>query len=179
MFLFHSLRPGICNPKPLRRLYTRNVAALCTVVFMSLALLFTGCKTDDDFIDDGKLNSNLIGTWLYTDEWGTDGYTIEANRVTYISDWFPITGTVKHVTNFTDSAGVIIIEYDTEYHNPAGNFIGIYFQNLNPKVSVQMGTAWVEGGAEESTFDAAKAAFTAGNEGTYMSYYGTYSWAAD
>jgi hypothetical protein len=37
-----------------------------------------------------------------------------------------------------------------------------------------MGGAYAEGGAEKDTLDAAKAAFTVGNEGTYMTYYGTY-----
>ena len=160
-------------------LFKRSALALCVLVFMSAILCITGCSTDNDFVDDGKLNSKLIGTWLHTDEWGTDGYTVTANSVTYISEWFPIAGTIRHVTNFSDSAGVIIIEYDEGYRNPAGNFIGIYFQNVRPGVSVQIGTAWVEEGAEESTIEEAIAAFTVGNQGTYISYYGTYLWTTD
>jgi hypothetical protein len=38
-----------------------------------------------------------------------------------------------------------------------------------------MGVAYAAGGAEKDTLDAAKMAFTMGNEGTHMSFYGTYS----
>ena len=158
---------------------SRSVFSLFFLVCLSIIILFSGCENDPDNDSTVGLNSNLIGTWLDTNEFGTDGYTVESGRVRYISYWFSFAGSIRHVENFSNSAGVIIIEYDAEYQNPSGNFIGIYYQNLNPKVSVQMGTAWMEGGAEVATLDAAIAAFTAGNEGTYMGYYGTYSWTAD
>ena len=177
MLVFHSLLPGLFRPD--RSSAVRRIMFALCLVFIAAALLFTGCKMDDGFVDDGKLNSNLIGTWLDIQEWGIDGYTITSNRLTYISEWFPVAGTVRHVKNFSNSSGVIIIEYDPEYHNPAGNFIGIYFQNIHQGVSVQMGTAWTEEGAEEPTLAAAIAVFTVGNESTYISYYGTYFWTPE
>jgi len=181
MFSFHSFQPGSFRPDRLR--VVRRIAfSLFGLLCLSTALLFTGCSTDDGGGGGVGLNSNLIGKWLYTNEFGTDGYTIDAKKVTYISDWYPLAGTIKQIENFTDSAGVIIIQLDAgygDYGYPQGTFIGIYFKNLNPGVSVQMGTAWAEGGAEEPTLNAAMAAFTLGNEGTYMAAYGTYLWTTD
>ena len=158
---------------------SRSFLSLCVLVCLSLGLLFSGCENDPDNGSTSGLNTDLIGTWLETNEFGTDGYAVETNRVRYISDWFSFTGSIRHVTNFSNSAGVIIIEYDSQYINPDVNFIGIYFRNLNPGVSVQMGVAWIEEGAEEPTLNAAMAAFTSGNEGKYMSFYGTYLWSTD
>ncbi|MCL2066905.1 MAG: hypothetical protein FWG99_05525, partial [Treponema sp.] len=165
-------------------LQRRKATAVFVVLFA--ALLFMGCPMEDggsSFVDDGKLNVNLIGTWLDTAEWGTDGYTVEADNVEYISDYFPHAGVISHVTNFSKAAGVIIIELDPGYEAygySAGTFIGIYFQNLRPGVSVQIGTASLfPDTAAELTLDDAIAAFTLGNEGTYISFYGTYLRTAD
>ena len=159
--------------------HARSVSSLFFLVCLAAVLLFSGCENDPDNGSTSGLNTDLIGTWLDPNEFGTDGYTVEANRVRYISDWFSFAGSIRHVENFSNSAGVIIIEYDSQYNNPDGNFIGIFFRSLNPGVSVQMGVAWTEDGAEESTLNAAMAAFTQGNEGTYMSFYGTYLWSVD
>jgi uncharacterized protein (DUF1330 family) len=170
------------------------VAMLCLTV-----CLFLACPTGngDDrssitFGDDHKLNENLIGIW---ESEYFDGYTITATHISYGygADFIEYAGTIKYVSNFTSTAGVIIIEYDAE-HKPTyyigydpetyepigdplplkGNFIGIYYTDFKPGVSVQMGGAYIAGGAETATLDAAKARFTMGNEGTYMTYYGTY-----
>jgi hypothetical protein len=113
-------------------------------------------------------------------------------------------GTIEYISNFSDNAGVIIIKYDdykpTYYTNAhwtdedhwmdlwtegeichehqlplKGNYIGIYYRELRPGVSAKIGGAYVYGGAEQTTLNAAKKAFTLGNEGTYMGEYGTYS----
>jgi hypothetical protein len=170
-------------------------ALLCLTV-----CLFLACPTEssgsrgkgnNNSVDDNKLNENLIETWL--SEY-FDGYTITASKLSY-DDGFggggSYAGTIRYVSNFTSTAGVIIIEYDAgrkpvyydsyeNYGDPAhivplkGNFIGIYYKNLNPGVSVQIGGAYIDGGAEKATLDAAKTEFTLGKEGTYISYYGTY-----
>jgi len=172
------------------RFFARNVFAPAVLFCLSMALLFTGCKPDDDFIDDHKLNSKLIETWMST----YDSYDITSTKLTY-DDGFGggYAGTIKYVSNFTETAGVIIIEYDAahrptyydsfeNYGDPAhivelkGNFIGIYYKALKPGVSVSMGVAYGDGGAEEATLDAAKKAFTMGNEGKYITTgYGDYS----
>ena len=138
--------------------------------------MFTGCSTGSgDGVNNDQLNNDLLGRWESSGVWGSDGYIVETNRISYFYDEETMfAGTIKHVENFSVSAGVIIIEYDPEYSQPLGNFIGIYYKNLNPHVSVQMGTAWMDGGAEKPTLNTAINAFTLGNEGAYMSFYGLY-----
>ena len=169
-----------------------GVFTLLAVSFLSTALLFTSCKTDDVFVDDNKLNKNLTGTW--TSEHG-DGYTITAANLSYSfgADIIGYAGTVEYVSNFTDNAGVIIIKYEAGkeqtypvydenweiigYKERTGDFAGIYFENLKPGVSVEMGVAVNladYSGAEEKTLDAAKAAFTSGKKGDYIGMMGTY-----
>ena len=162
-------------------LFKRISLTLAILLCLSLSLLFTGCDPGNDFVDDGRLNTKLIGTWI--SYWGEDGdydsYTITDNSVSYVfasEDWGNngFIGAIRHVANFSNSAGVIIIEYNSGDFVIPGQFIGIYYQDLNPGASVRMGTAWADGGAEELTLAAAIAAFTLGNEGKYMSSYGTY-----
>jgi hypothetical protein len=182
------------------RFFARKNFTLALMFCLSTALLFTGCDTDGGgsggnnnsggFVDDHKLNSSLIGTW--SSVYG-DNYVIVANKITYddgYGDGFA--GTIQYISNFTSSAGVIIIKYDADkkptYYDsfdnygdpdhivpPKGDFIGIYYKDLKPGASVSMGGAYIYGGAEEATLDAAKKAFTAGNTGKYMSHYGTYT----
>jgi hypothetical protein len=173
----HGNRPGVFAP----------FVAFCLVV----PLLFSGCQPDEDNVnDDHKLNSQLIETW--TDSQYGDSYTISETHLSYgSSGYINYAGTIKYVSNFAKDAGVIIIEYDddhkasySEYDEDwnfvgtlplKGNFIGIYYKELKPGVSVKIGGAFIAGGAEEETLDAAKKAFTLGNEGNYMTMYGTYS----
>jgi hypothetical protein len=176
------------------RFFARKTFAFAVLFCLSAALLITGCKEDaggsGDPVDDHKLNSNLIGTWSspYDDE-----YVITANKITYDDGGYGggSAGTIRYVSNFTSSAGVIIIEYDAdhkasyyEYDDSyniigslplKGDFIGVYYKNLKPGVSVSLGGAYIYGGAEEATLDDAKKAFTAGNEGKYIMYYGEYT----
>jgi hypothetical protein len=183
MFLLNSLRQG-----------NRKVFALAVVLCLSAAFLFSGCQTEDDFVDDHTLNSQLIGTWVSTYD---DSYVIEktgtGHKLTYYgyNDMISYAGVIRYVSNFSEDAGVIIIEYDDdhkasydEYDDDwnvvstlplKGKFIGIYYKEFKPGVSVKMGGSYVDGGAEEATLDTAKKAFTLGNEGDYMSMYGTYS----
>jgi hypothetical protein len=186
MFSNKTLRPG-----SFRHHLARNVFALFVMFCLSTAL-FTGCGPSDYF-DDHKLKQDLIGTW---ESEYYDGYTIKATHLSYGygADSIEYAGIIKYVSNFSNTAGVIIIEYDTD-HKPTyyagydpvtyepigdplplkGNFIGIYFDDFKPGVSVQMGGAYVAGGAEKATLVEAIATFTQWNEGTYMGYYGTYA----
>ena len=191
MFLFSSFQSGNSNHRKLMR--------ICMLLFIFTALLFTGCPMGGVVGNNGQdaeLNPQLIGRWVST--WG-DGYIVEANTIINISSdgtTRPI-GTIRHINNFTASAGVIIVEYHPDWRpryysgglegwgNPEnllplrGTFNGIYFRNLVPGVSVQMGGAFIEGGAERATLAEAIAAFTLGNEGRYMALYGTFLWVAD
>ena len=178
-----------------QRFSVRGIFALIVVSCLFTALLFTGCKTDEDPGLGYELDSGLIGTW--TDPAAGDGYTITATYLSYGygADFISYAGTIRAVTTFPNSAGVIIFEYDAG-HKPTyyveydpvtyepigdplplkGNFIGVYYKELKPGESVQMGTAYAEGGAEELTLDAAIKAFTVHKEGDYMTYYGTYQY---
>jgi len=186
------LQQPLCGSS-LRRKAAQSVFALFIAFFFFTALLFTGCKEDTDDDPKFELNSNLIGKWTST---SSDSYTITDTKLTY-TDWqgeISYAGTIRHATAFSNTAGVIIFEYDNDrkpkYYasydpdtfepigNPLqlkGNFIGVYYKDLSSGVSVKMGTAYIDGGAEEPTLDAAKSAFTLGKEGDYMSYYGTYT----
>ncbi len=182
------------NPKSafgsLSRILRRSVFTL-TVLFCLSSALLIGCKMDDDdkFVDDHKLNNKLIGTWADTNS--GDSYIITGDHLTYqFGTTINYAGTIEYVSNFSDSAGVIIIKYDAEhrsiyyaddhYGDPdyildlKGDYLGVYFKELTPG-SVQIGGVYAAGGAEEATLNDAKAAFTSGNEGDYMSWYGTYT----
>jgi hypothetical protein len=172
------------------RFFVRKPFALVVLFCLSTGLLFTGCKTDDDGDPVARLDAKLIGTWtsIYDDAYTITGeylsYGYGVNSISYA-------GTIKWASQFTSDAGVIIIEYDAD-HKPTyydsfenygdpdhlvelkGNFIGIYYKDLKPGVSVQIGGAYSDGGAEEATLGAAKKTFTMGNEGKYIGSYGTY-----
>jgi hypothetical protein len=190
-------KPVSCSSLSGCLLQTRwpGVFAFAVVLCLFTALLFSGCQTEEEnFIDDHKLNSQLTGTWFSTYD---DGYVIDETetgyRLTYYGyiDMISYAGAIEYVSNFSNDSGVIIIKYDDDHKasyseydenwNVAGtlplkgDFIGIYYKEFKPGISVKIGGAYAEGGAEEETLDAAKKAFTLGNEGNYMSMYGTYS----
>jgi len=191
MFLSNTLHHG-----SFRRRLARNVFAFAALSFLFTALLFTGCKEDGvtppPLPDSFELDENLIGTWTSV---YADGYIITATRLSYGygADSIEYAGTIRYAEAFSSDAGVIIFQYDAN-HKPTyyaefdpdtyepigdplplkGNYIGVYYKDLIPGVSVQMGTAYVDGGAEEKSLTAAKKVFTVHKEGDYMTYYGTY-----
>jgi len=177
--------------KVARRLSARSLFARFVVSCLFIALLFSGCKQELDDPNLGyDLDSRLIGTWTAIQG---DSYTITATHLSYGygADFISYAGTIRAVTTFSGTAGVIIIEYDNnhkasypkydenwnptgEYHQLTGNFIGVYYQDFQPEGSIKIGGAYIDGGAEEPTLDAAKKAFTLDKEGDYMGFYGTY-----
>jgi hypothetical protein len=162
------------------RRVTRNVFTLLVMLCLSSAL-FIGCKDEPDPVipntgdDQNKLNESLIGTWEDAGEWGTDGYKITANKLegTWDGD-VSYSGTIEYVSNFSNTAGVIIIKYDTNTWNPSsvGKYNGVYYQNLKPGISVEMSTAWADGDEIKNSLDEAKAAFTIGKTGDYIAVFG-------
>ncbi len=149
----------------LSRILRRGVFTL-TILFCLSSALLIGCKMDEDdnsFVDDHLLNNKLIGTWSST--FG-ESYTITDNYLSYessYSDYSKYAGTIEYVSNFSDSAGVIIIKYDEEHKpkyyeefdpvtyepiEPAlplkGDYLGVYFKELTPGVSVQIGRSNIE-----------------------------------
>jgi len=167
-------------------LFSKYVRYLC-VLFLFASFLFFGCKQEPGD-PEYELDERLIGTWTST---YSDSYTITATYFSY-DDGFGsgYAGTIRHATAFSNTAGVIIIEYDADkkpmYYDenfnpnipPKGNFVGIYYDNLSPDISVQIAQAINLAdytGAETTTLDAAKVVFTLDKEGDYIIHYGTYT----
>jgi len=172
-------------------LFAKYAKHLCTL-FLFASFLVLGCEEPrDDVYPKSELDSNFIGTWTST--YG-DSYTITETYLSYgYGAAIEYAGTIRHAAAFSNTAGVIIFEYDDD-HKPTyyagydpvtyepigdplslkGNFIGVYYQELTPGVSVKISGAYIDGGAEEPTLEAAKAAFTLDKEGDYVSHYGTY-----
>ena len=102
MFSFNSLR----------RNWARSVFVLLAVV-LSTALLFTGCKTDEDDPPPGALH----GTWHYINTYDENhNYDIVINTKTktieYTGSWG---GKIKNSPNYDATEGVIIIEFTWYY----------------------------------------------------------------
>ena len=193
MFLLNSLQPDSLRQQSWRcRTIAHSVFALIFVFFLSAALLFTGCTIEANDENGYELDRNLIGTWL--SEY-TDGYIITANDIAYDFGGGSIgyAGTIEYVSNFSSTAGVIIIKYKTGqeqtypifdenwnitgYHERPGDYVGIYYENAKPGISVEMGTAinlTNNTGAETKTLDEAKATFTSGRRGDYIGSMGIY-----
>ena len=170
----------------------RQGVRFITAIFVVVMMLF-GCKIDpgDDF--GYELNGDLTGTWE-DKSWGGgtvyDFFTITATTLVYDNGFGGgYAGTIRFVTNFTENAGVIIIEYhedrkpvyfDKDFNPtipPKGNFAGIYYENLMPGVSVLLAKAidlTDYTGAEKTTLDEAKVAFTSGRKLDYVEFMGTY-----
>jgi hypothetical protein len=169
--------------------FAKCVRYLCAIFFIA-GFLVVGCKQEPDEDPKIELDSNLIGTWTST---YSDKYIITDTHLTYDDGYGGgYAGTIRYAAAFSGTAGVIIFEYDADkkptyydsfdnYGDPdhivplKGNFIGVYYKGLQSGVSVQIGIAYAEGGAEEPTLDAAKNAFTMGKEGDYIGSYGTYT----
>ena len=116
-------------------------------------------------------------------------------------------GEIMYVSNFSNKACVIIIKYDagkgpsyftdahwgteaagwadmcmdsqpcSHYVAPTGDFVGIYYENFKPNISVHMGTAIdlsTYQGAEEKTIYDAILTFISGNKGNYIGVMGAY-----
>jgi hypothetical protein len=129
------------------------------------ALAFMGCPMEEDNPDGGLgLDSKLEGTWEFDDAgYGGERYVIDGTSLTHGSlsgagadAVFTKTyaGTIVHAESYTNSAGVIIIEYATDAKQkwytwtqddggnwvqtplnpqPTGNFYGIYYHSLKTR----------------------------------------------
>lgn len=190
--------------KGLTQRQARFVKRACYCAALALVLLvstmFVSCSDNDS--KDVLAPEVLRGTWVSSEH--GDSYEITTDKVFYDSLWvdgIDYGGTIRHITVFTETSGVIIISYDDglentyqifdgwdptgEYYNLSGNFIGIYYRNLIPGTSIEMGTAYMADGdgapiAEKATLKEAIAAFTAAmgepsiDGSTYIFTYGEY-----
>jgi hypothetical protein len=107
------------------------------------ALLLAGCPLEeDDFDDDLQLNQKLIGSWTASGDGWSDTYIIKAGSPPKISHpsgdggYMDYTdASIKHVYNFSDAAGCLIIE------RPDGKFSAVYFKDLTAN-NVLLGNAY-------------------------------------
>ncbi|MCL1993788.1 MAG: hypothetical protein FWG66_12670 [Spirochaetes bacterium] len=168
MFLLKSL-PSV-SP---RLRFASGVFALLLAPF-----LFAGCSTGDDELVI-EFNQGLIGVWENVTQGGTEIFTVTSNRAYYgFDDDTFMRGFIVHAVSFSANSGVIIVRHDpgsTAWALPgevaadiSGMFLGVYFRNLVPGVSVEMAQAATTAGtAEQPTLSAAINRFTLGNMATY------------
>jgi preprotein translocase subunit SecG len=181
------------NSRTKRSLTQRTLILAALFLLVAAALFFAGCPMEDgdDSTEADTLPDKLIGTWA--DQQGGDSYVLSADRVAYDNGFGGgYAGTVEYINEFTEAAGVIIIKYDPDKKNkyysdvnhygepeyeiaPPGDYIGIYYKELTAKL-VKTGAAYGAEPPEKATLKEAKASFTEDNEGTYMTWYGTYTW---
>jgi len=181
----------------LKKTFTKKAAIAALLPFLLAGLSFISCSNPTG--SDVGVPTALVGTWVSD---GGDGYTITVhNKLSYsMSDGEEaFAGTIIYISQFTDTSGVIIIKYDKGHeqkyyadYDPdppyagigeplplKGNYLGIYYDSLEPGVSVEMASAYSPGGAEQgSAFDAIKV-FTAGNKDNYIFYEPTYDWQSE
>jgi hypothetical protein len=107
------------------------------------ALVLAACE-HNPFIDDGKLNPDLIGTFVleggsYRDEIICTETTLtlnsEADGVSYLSK----AGTIEYVYNFGPTSGCLILRYTTG--PDARKYGAMYFSHIN-SASVLWGDAY-------------------------------------
>jgi hypothetical protein len=100
-------------------------------VFCLTAFLLSSCDlgVGDEFIDDNKLNPRLIGTWSRDFGGGEiDTYIITADsKITHPSSFGnALTDAgIEYVYNFSDAAGCLIIERNTD-----NKFTAVYYKDL-------------------------------------------------
>jgi hypothetical protein len=192
------------NPTRKRSLPQRILVAAALLFFAVSIFIFTGCPMTDDSSGGGPgFDTRLAGTWEMTYVGGGERNVITDTTYAYgstdadgnFTDVFA--GELVYAYRFSDEAGIIIIEYTTghkqlwsdysDYPNvslldpqPAGNFYGIYYNNLtggDPGDTVYLSNTSDQdngnGPTEEETLAAAKAKFTLGNMNKYIALDGT------
>ena len=159
-------------PNSLRRIFARGAFVLAAFLCLSVAFLFTSCDSDPD---SGFV---LQGTWA--SEW--DSYIITSTTVHYDMFGNELKGTIAELVQFTDNAGVLIIEVTDVtgfIGNQIGWFTGVYYKD-GTKDSIKMGTAMEAIGddyfpVEAATLPAARLLFTVDNAETHIEMWGAYT----
>jgi len=182
----------------LKKTIARRAAFAGLILLLLAGFSFISCSNPTG--SDVTVPAGLVGTWS---SGGGDEYSIKGTKLSYNGEDGSFSGTIRYISQFTDTSGVIIIQYDkgheqvyyTGYETTPpyapigdplpssnGSFYGIYYDSLEPGVSVEMANAFWLGGAEQGSIKAAKTAYTedmgvASADGdTYIFSYGTYEW---
>jgi len=144
------------------------------LVLVLLAGFSGGCK--NEVADDSTtgLLSALLGKWVA--DFG-DSYEItssggtETLKTSYDGTTVASQGTIRAVTNFNSSSGVIIVEYSSGHTNPNRPFGAVYYLNRTSK-TVSFNSAWdgtaADYDANTATLEQAIAKFTQAGMGNYV-----------
>jgi len=168
MFLFNKAFKSPASRNP--------VFALAVMFCLSTALLFTGCKTDDEHEDTGFVP---VGEWA--DDYGS-GYNITASSLEYYTAYFSeeypgenIKGSIKESIDFSHNAGVLIVQItEISTEGQAGKFIGVYYKDYtNSHVFLANAVDASYALIVKNTFAEAKKTFTVDNVDTHVTYWGS------
>jgi hypothetical protein len=146
----------------------------------SLSLL--GCEqaTEPDFFDRQFIP---VGNWAHEG----NGYEIDNATVRYYSpeygeEWpaSELKGDIVAAVDFSESSGALIIKVTevTETDNTVGKYTGVYYSDYTSShilMANPIGPAPGYTPIETNTLNQALTTFTAGNMGTHVSMWGTYS----
>jgi len=186
--LFNSLHQGsrMASQSPasgsLRRNPARGVFTFAVMFCLLTALLFTGCKTDDEYPVFISISFIPVGEWA--DSFG-GGYKITASSLEYYTadtEWegttYPgenIKGGIKEAVNFSPDAGVLLVQItESTTAGQAGKFIGVYYKDYTAS-HVFLANA-IDGSYAlivKDTLAKAKNTFTVDNVDTHVTYWGS------
>jgi hypothetical protein len=135
------------------------------------ALFFAACDQGGGFWDDGSLNPGLVGTWFhdfgdnYTDKYIIEGTRLEGALISHTTGWPSFaSATIGFVYNFSDDAGCLIIERETD------KYTAVYYKSLSAD-SVILGDAYTVADytidPAVATLELAKTKFAPGNRDLY------------
>jgi hypothetical protein len=167
--MYFSTRKGISQGAS--TVHGARIFSLFIALFLVIsALSFIGCSTDDDeFVDDHKLNSGLIGTWKLSGSYEyegvtydyTDTYVVTANSISHPEAYPPYANaSIDYVYNFSNTAGCLIIK------TASASWTAVYFKNLSA-ATVLLGDAYNVANTAQSpavgTLEEAKESFKPAN----------------
>jgi hypothetical protein len=123
------------------RVLGRAVSLVLALGFVMGALSLAGCPMEDEeFVDDHKLNQNLIGSWIVSGDGWSDQFTITAGQtISHPSDFGGYmdysNASIEYVYNFSETAGCLIIK------RAANKYTAVYFSSLTA-TTVLLGNAY-------------------------------------
>jgi hypothetical protein len=137
---------------------------------------FSGCDLDGGDPPSEKPGdiTPLLGNWFS----GTDGYEISKTTLFYDDGsngvWgMSFTGNIRYVSNFTNTSGVIIVEYTSaptsafSTYTPPPNFIGIYYRILAPDM-IKLANSYDTTNTDTPDLASAIEKFNMANESTFV-----------
>jgi len=169
------LKPSVLKPAVLESSILKPSVRGCIVILLMI-LLLAGCDLEPKWVNTGFIP---IGEW--SDGWGS-GYNITTYTLEYYTPFYSeeypgenIKGNIKEAIDFSQNAGVLIVQITTSTTNEQVNkFIGIYYKNYTAS-HVFLANAIDESYATilKNTFAEAKNTFNVDNVETHVTYWGS------